>query len=183
MGNGQCERFNRTLLSMLGTLEPAQKTDWKVHVAPLVHAYNCTRHESTGFSPFFLMYGRHPRLPIDLAFGIERNSAEPNQSYTKALKEWLQKSYDLAAKLSKKAKGRQKQGYDQRARGANVIVGDRVLVRKLAFEGKHKIADKWEDEAYMWLKNTRIQTFQCIRSHQKLETESQRLCTEIIFFL
>ena len=40
MGNGMCERFNRTLLGMLGTLTPDQKTSWKSHVAPLVHAFN-----------------------------------------------------------------------------------------------------------------------------------------------
>ena len=37
-GNGMTERFNRTLLSMLGTLEDEQKEDWKSYVAPLVHA-------------------------------------------------------------------------------------------------------------------------------------------------
>lgn len=70
MGNGMTERFNRTLLDMLGTLEPHQKINWKSHVAPLVHAYNCTLHESTNESPYCLMFGREPRLPIDLAFGI-----------------------------------------------------------------------------------------------------------------
>ena len=57
MGNGQVERFNQTLTRMLGILEPQLKSDWKSYVSPLVHAYNATRHDSTGFSPFFLMFG------------------------------------------------------------------------------------------------------------------------------
>ena len=43
MGNGFTERFNRTLLNMMGTLEPEQKKDWKKHVGFLAHAYKCTR--------------------------------------------------------------------------------------------------------------------------------------------
>ena len=65
MGHGMTERFNQTLLNMLGTLEDRQKEDWKSYVAPLVHSYNATRHDSTGFSPYFLMFGRHPRLAVD----------------------------------------------------------------------------------------------------------------------
>ena len=47
------ERFNQTHLSMLGTVEEHQKHDWKYFIATLVHAYNATRHDSTGFSPYF----------------------------------------------------------------------------------------------------------------------------------
>lgn len=57
MGNGMPKRFNCTLLDMLGTLEPDKK-DWKRYVNPLVHAYNSTRHESTSYTPFLLMFGR-----------------------------------------------------------------------------------------------------------------------------
>ncbi len=51
MGNGMVERFNQTLLNMLGTLTDIQKADWKAHVPTLTHAYNAAIHESTGYSP------------------------------------------------------------------------------------------------------------------------------------
>ena len=70
MGNGQCERFNQTLLKMLGTLEDYQKRDWKAHVPTLMHAYNATFHDSTGHSSYFLMYGRHPRRDVDAFLGL-----------------------------------------------------------------------------------------------------------------
>ena len=71
MGNGIAERFNSTLLNMLGTLDPDKKVDWKSHIGSLVHAYNCTKHDSTGISPYYFMFGRHPRIAVDLALGRE----------------------------------------------------------------------------------------------------------------
>ena len=61
-----------TLLNMLGTLTPEQKKDWKGHAPSLVHAYNCTRNAATGFSPYFLLFGREPRLPVEVEFGLQR---------------------------------------------------------------------------------------------------------------
>lgn len=46
------ERFNRTLLDLLGTLSDKKKEHWRKYVHPLVHAYNCTRNDATGESPF-----------------------------------------------------------------------------------------------------------------------------------
>ena len=55
------------------TLTPEQK-DWKSHVPALVHAHNCTRNAATGFSPYYLLFGREPRLPVDVEIGLQRGS-------------------------------------------------------------------------------------------------------------
>ncbi|XP_033734289.1 uncharacterized protein LOC117323278 [Pecten maximus] len=145
-----CERFNRTVLNMLGTLDPDLKGDWKKHVGPLVHAYNSTRHEQTGYSPFYLMFGRRPRLPVDLAFGIERKEKSSSPcKYVDELRTRLKSAYDVATRSADKARGRQKENYDRRIRGSSILCGDRVLVKKLVHEGKHKLDNKWEDTVYV----------------------------------
>lgn len=74
------ERFNRTLLGMLGTLSEENKLRWKEFVQPLVQSYNCTKNDTTGFSPYQLMFGRQPSLPLDLAFGLTPRNPSGNPS-------------------------------------------------------------------------------------------------------
>ncbi|XDV44757.1 hypothetical protein PO909_012997 [Leuciscus waleckii] len=145
------ERFNRTLLNMLGTLEAKQKTKWKDFVKPLVHAYNCTRNETTGYTPYELMFGRSPRLPVDLAFGLPLSGEkhQPHSQYVQNLKSWLKESYDIASKNATKASEKNKVRFDQRVIPSKLEPGDRVLVRSVRLRGKHKLSDKWEQDIYV----------------------------------
>ena len=49
---------------------PVGKSDLKMHVPTLVHAFNATFHDSSGYSPDFLMFSRHPRSAINAFFGL-----------------------------------------------------------------------------------------------------------------
>lgn len=68
-GNGHCEHFNRTLHNLLRTLPPSRKRDWTSCLPQVLYCYNTTPHHATGESPFFLMFGQEPRVPIDFLLG------------------------------------------------------------------------------------------------------------------
>lgn len=150
-GDPQPERFNRTLLDMLGTLEIQDKSKWSKHLSHLVHAYNCTGNESTGYSPYFLMFGREARLPVDVTFGVSSDgtSTKSYLRYVRDMKRELQAAYQLAGRMAEKKNEGNKQRYDQRVRFCPLDSGDRVLIRNLGLQGKHKLADRWKDTPYI----------------------------------
>ena len=74
--NGQCERFNQTLISMIGTLKAKDKQHWKDYLPTLVHVYNYTKNNAMDFNSYYLMYRWKPRLPIDIRFSLASPKAE-----------------------------------------------------------------------------------------------------------
>ena len=68
-GNGMVERFNRNLLGMLSTTVGNHPSSWEQNIRKVCLAYNSSVHSSTGYSPFFLMFGRQVKLPVDLMYG------------------------------------------------------------------------------------------------------------------
>ena len=102
--NGQCEHFNATLISMLGTLPSHAKKNWQEWITTLTHAYNCTVSPITGFSPYFLMFGRNPKLPVDIDLGIPTIEQEPltPQNYAQKLYSKLQWAYEKAQESNRK---------------------------------------------------------------------------------
>ena len=152
MTNGQCERFNQTLCDMLGTLETEEKADWKAFIHTLTNAYNCTRHSVTGHSPFYLMFGRHPRLPVDVEFGIHKIGNDVSFSKSKfidRLHKRLGHAYRKARTFAGKESDRQKVLFDRKSKDLRLEPGDIVLVRKTAWQARHKIQNKWEEDDYV----------------------------------
>ena len=147
-GNGQCERFNRTLVQMLRTLGDDHKRSWYRYAQKLAHAYNCTTNDATGYSPFFLMFGRNPRLPVYLLF--ERVNGEKVRSHSKFVEEWtgmMNEVYNKANQSAQRSAERGRGVYDRQVRSSLLNAGDRVLIRRMVdSKGQGKIRSYWEDE-------------------------------------
>ena len=101
--NGQCKHFNTTLILIIGTLPTEAKINWQEQIPTLVDAYNCSGLNATGFSPFYLIYGRHPMLPIDIKFGVQTPDIVTSIShgYIQKLHRRLEWGYKTADEVSK----------------------------------------------------------------------------------
>ena len=151
MTNGQCERFNSTLCNMLGTFPEKEKADWKAHLGSMIHAYNCTKHPSTTYSPYYLMFGRQPRLPIDYEMGLPIDVLGDTCSktrYVQKLKQRLDFAYKRAREISQKQAQKYKLSYNKKVKGSQLQIDDFVLVKIVAWNGRHKIQNKWEPDEY-----------------------------------
>ena len=136
---------------MLGTLTPEQKKNLKTYVPAMGHAYNCTRNTATDYSPHYLLFGRDPRLPIDVEFGLKRRNelVPPSRSnYITQLRRRLRFAHKKAKQVADRQQARNKELYDRRCKGAALDIGDLVLVKKTAWKGRHKIQDRWESDEH-----------------------------------
>ena len=71
----------------------------------MVHAYNCTRHSSTGYSPYYLLFGREPHLAIDCMLGIDTKRDGPTyKEFVSKWKEQMEQAYAIARDNSQKRK-------------------------------------------------------------------------------
>ena len=151
-GNGQCERFNRTLHDLLRTLTPKQKRRWPEHLPELLFWYNSTTHASTGFSPFYLMMGRHPKLLIDTILNLEEEeSLTPDTDFMKLHIERLKEAYRKAGKqLEKTARAREKTV--KFSTDSDILDPGTVVLLRNRVTGRNKIQDAWSEHEYIVLR-------------------------------
>ena len=145
--NGQVERMNQTIIRMIGKLEQNKKARWSEHLPEMLAAYNGTHLAVTGYSPYFLLFGRKSRLPVDCLFPTLRDS--PHQAKMEvsvaAMQKRLKEAFAVARHLTSQEAARQRCYYDRKAGAFALQPGDVVMVCTNGFVGKRKVKDRWED--------------------------------------
>lgn len=145
-GNAQCERYNRTLHDLLRTLPPEKKRRWPEHLPELVYAYNVTPHSSTGYSPYYLLFGVQPRLPVDALLGRECET-DMKQDWLIVHQERLRQAHERAREYSEQKAAERISLQNEKVYCPPVAVGQLVLLRHRPV-GRNKIQDAWNPNIF-----------------------------------
>lgn len=143
-GNGACERLNRTLLSLLSTIEAKHQAQWPAQLPALLQAFNNTTHASTGMTPHYVVFGRHARLPVDMLHEV----APPQQrddldGWVKGHHQALLQAYATVRNNVERRNNWNEENYNRNARSLPLLPGERVLMRNFRRQAQGKLAPRW----------------------------------------
>ena len=133
--DGLVESFNRTLTEMLYMSVPVGTKEWDDQLPYVLMAYRATLQASTNESPFFLLYGRDPKLPSETLLSVPtQREVVKLYDYKSMMIREMGASWDLARKAVTKAQNRQKHHHDKKAKNTNFKIGERVFVQTPAVQ-------------------------------------------------
>ena len=143
--------MNQTIIRMIGKLEEDKKACWSEHLLDLLLAYNAKCSAVTGYSPYYLLFGRRLRIPVDYLFPTLRDL--PHQTKMEvsvvAIQKRLKEAFAVARRLTSEEAAKQCCYYDRKAGAVALQPGDIVMVRTDGFVGKQKVKDQWEDGGFI----------------------------------
>eukprot|EP01129_Flabellula_baltica_P005312 TRINITY_DN1914_c0_g1_i1.p1 TRINITY_DN1914_c0_g1~~TRINITY_DN1914_c0_g1_i1.p1 ORF type:complete len:1797 (-),score=243.90 TRINITY_DN1914_c0_g1_i1:39-5429(-) len=129
--DGQVERFNRTLKSMLKKYA-LEGNDWDGYIDYVVCAYNTGLHSATQETPYFLMFGSEYNTPLDMIFKKSLTSLpdviKVEKRNRKNMAKRLKKGLSAAKDAKLKYQETMKNWYDARFKDTDFKIGDKVLM-------------------------------------------------------
>ncbi|PAA51672.1 hypothetical protein BOX15_Mlig023015g11 [Macrostomum lignano] len=140
-GNGNVERFNRTLGNMLSAFCSENQASWDALLPYVVWAYSSSEHSSTGESPFKVLRGIEPRLPVDLALGGQRDQPQDCAD----LQARIRRGFQVVRAHLHTAQKSQHEFYNLGAETTDFKTGDRVMLTHHAMKrGQCKsLSSRW----------------------------------------
>ena len=149
--NGQVECMNQTIIRIIGKLEEDRKACWSEHLPELLLAYNATHSAVTRYSPYYLLFGRRPRIPVDYLFPTLCDSPHQTKmevSVAAMQKRWKE-AFAVARCLTSEEVAKQCCYYDRKGGAVALQPGDVVMVHTDGFVGKQKVKDQLEDRGFI----------------------------------
>ena len=155
--DGMVERFNRTVADMIASYVVNQPDRWDEYLPYATFAYNTAVHSSTGYTPFYLMFGREAREPNDVLPPTRLLIISDENTIFSQM--WHEAKETAKNNLAE-AKEKQKYYYDKNKKLIEYKVGDHVLLKEMAnvpgkfnmrYLGPYRVLEKKGDVTYKLL--------------------------------
>ena len=146
-GNGQTERFNKTLCGLIKSVENCHQREWPDLIRHLVFMYNTTPHSVTGVAPYVLLFGREPTLPVDHLIG--KANSDWDQDFIQCQADTMHRAWEFTKQRIQSSVAADKARRDRKANATPLAVGSRVLLKQTSFKDRHKLADHFGDQKYI----------------------------------
>lgn len=137
--NGMDERFNGTLVKILKNFIERNQLNWDKKLPWALYLYNVTSNESTKLSPYCVMFGKHPRLPLVMPKSLETPEKLDETVTKEEIEEFVRSNITIA-------QDQQKKYYDSKRVSQNFKLYDLVMAKSHAPPrgDSRKLAYKWE---------------------------------------
>ena len=132
--NALCERLNGTIKKLIKTcLVDKDKRLWDTILPLVMFAIRSSKHSTTGFTPFELLYGYDIKGPLDIVKELwscdDENKSELDlHSYIVKLRETMRVLSKTAVERELNVKHKIKERYDKNAKEERYEVGEKVFV-------------------------------------------------------
>ena len=139
------ERTHRDLKSLLAACVDTHAQEWEDYLPLCLWAIRVTKNRSTGFSPFFLLYGRDPALEVDLLYGTPPREKYGPIEYANLLRKRLNVTFSVARENMKTSIARARRQYRGKLAGQPLKADDLVwlFTPSLAQKTGRKLATLW----------------------------------------
>jgi predicted aspartyl protease len=126
--NGRVERVHRTMNALLSKVVSENQRDWAERLPMVIAAYNAAHHETTEYSPYYLMFGREYRTPLDLTLNIPEEASPLDMGdYAAQLRERIQTAYEVVNQHLHTKTERMKTRYDAKVHTFQLQPGEFAL--------------------------------------------------------
>ena len=134
IGLKQTEKANATLMQSLSHYTSANQKDWDVNLPALLFGIRVVSSPTTGESPFYLLYGREPVLPLEVPLKPPNKVPTSIDAYRSQLVQKLQLTHQVAQEQIQLSEQRMKDFYDRDSKPYPYKLGDRVWIFNLAIK-------------------------------------------------
>lgn len=128
---------------LLRTLPPEKKRQWPQDVPQVTYAYNTRAHHTTGLSPYYVMFGCEPKLPVDFLLGVDTG--------LEVTENWVQQHQDLLTTAHEHVRGqiaRKAEANNNKVTDVGFQVDEFVHLENQQVHGRNKIQDRWDPCVY-----------------------------------